>query len=700
MSIWARLREHKVLQWTLAYLGVALALAHGQELLAHTYHWPEIAGRLLMSLLVVGLPVVIALAWYHGHRGLTRISAGELTIVALLLLIGAGVLIALVRLPGAEDGSKPTVSQAQSAAAATATESVPPAPATRRLRIAVLPFENLSPEPENAFFTDGMHEEVMTALANSASTLEVISRTTMMSYKGKAVTVQQIAKDLGCTHVLEGSVRREGEEVRLTLQLIDAKADQHVWSRNFDRTLKKVMTLQSEVADEVARQLSVQLTGVPVDARAASPTTDPVAYDLYLKAQLASQELTGASSVEDRRKVADTYSAAIARDPQFGLAYLGRARLLPLAALEDAEQFAEAVRELQIDVDAARRLMGDDPRVLALQAFFIRFVDGDLQRAIQLFDAAEAKGLNDPAVLVDKSSMLVASGRMEEALTLSQRLAELDPGNNSLLLNWSANLWLAKQPEQALRVLDLLIGRWPAERREGLQGYRRWLIFMFSGRGDLIDDSAVPAGMDPRLIEWARMQNLRIARRYAEVKEILDHEPDALMRRAPLFQSYFLLLPPRPMAEERGWINLLLGDSAGARADGRATLAFVAQALPPEFATRFDWLMRLSASQGQLFCGENAKAAEGARQGLALMPRSRNALQHAYATTIASAVLAWAGAKDEAVTLLEDLAETVPGVAPATITRDPIYTVPLKDHPGYQSLRGRLEAQMATLNLQ
>ena len=707
MSVWARIREHKVLQWTLAYLGAALALAHGQELMAHTYHWPEIAGRLFMSLLVVGLPVVMALAWYHGHRGLTSIGAGELTIVALLLVIGAGLLIALVRVPE-EKETGVGAAHASAGRAVGVPESTTAVssslPAVHKPRVAVLPFENLSPEPANAFFADGMHEEVLTALANSASTLEVISRTTMMSYRGKSVTVQQIAKDLACTHVLEGSVRREGDEVRLTLQLIDAKTDQHVWSQNFDRTLKKVMSLQTEVADEVARQLSVQLTGPPAATGDAGSTDDPVAYDLYLKARLASQEINAVSSEEERRKVSDLYQAAITRDPQFGLAYISRARLGPVRVTGDVFNIAAAIRAARGDIATARRLMGDDPRVLAVDALFKAYSDDDLAGALQLFDAAEANGLNDPTALADKSSLLLLAGRMDESLALAKRLTELDPGNALLFLNWSAQLWLAKQPEQALRVTDLLIERWPAERRDYWSDYRSSLIAMFSGKGLLVDDTArlarLPLGINPALLVWRGAEHLRFNQQYAQAKEILKHEPGPMMRLPTVFQSYVLSLPPGFVAEERGWINLLLGDRAAARNDGKETLALAEARLPPELIHNVDWLMRLRMAEGQVFSGENTKAAENARQGLALIPRSRNALFHAYALTVASAVLAWAGAKDEAVTRLEELAEAVPGVAPATITRDPVYTVPLGGHPGYGKLRGRLEAQMALWRLE
>jgi TolB-like protein len=125
-------------------------------------------------------------------------------------------------------------------------------------RIAILPFENLSLDPANAFFADGLHEQIVATLSNRTPGLEVISRTTMMTYRNPK-PVELIAKELGATHVLEGSVRREGDTVRLTLQLIDARTDDHIWSQDYDRTLRSALALESDVASEVAAQLSVRL---------------------------------------------------------------------------------------------------------------------------------------------------------------------------------------------------------------------------------------------------------------------------------------------------------------------------------------------------------------------------------------------------------------------------------------------------------
>ena len=321
-SIWTHVHERKLVQWTLAYGGAALALAHGQELLASAYGWPHAVGRTVITLLVLGLPLVVTLAWYHGEKGLQWISAGEMMVVSVLLVVLGGGFFVLG--PAPEERAAAAASREQDTSPA-----APPAssrPAAAKPRIAIMPFGNLSPDPDNAFFTDGMHEEIISTLANRAPGLEVVSRTTMMLYRAAPKATREIAAELGATHVLEGSVRRDGEDVRLTLQLIDAEADRHIWAQNFDRKLVRAMTLQSEVAEEVAAALSVRLAG---GVRAAAPTQDPAAYDLYLKALLAHPGLR--QPLAEFQKTLAWLDEALARDPGFVLAHFARMTSSPRA---------------------------------------------------------------------------------------------------------------------------------------------------------------------------------------------------------------------------------------------------------------------------------------------------------------------------------------------------------------------------------
>src|SRR6185437_9352779 len=152
LGFWHRIQEHKILQWGLGYVGIAIAIAHGQELLADAFDWPHLIGRILMSVLVLGLPVVLTLAWYHGHKGLKRVGQGELTIIALLLLIGAGLLVVLVRSPG-ETSAEHRAGHAldSSVAPSTSAQAAAPVASPRGTSLAVLPFADMSPQHDQEY---------------------------------------------------------------------------------------------------------------------------------------------------------------------------------------------------------------------------------------------------------------------------------------------------------------------------------------------------------------------------------------------------------------------------------------------------------------------------------------------------------------------------------------------------------------------
>src|SRR5678816_2347868 len=202
--------------------------------------------------------------------------------------------------------------------------SVPAHTATSSQRIAILPFENLSPDPANAFFADGLHDEILATLAQRAPGLQVISRTTMMRYRAHPVPLPQLAAEINASHVIEGTVRREGDQVRVTLQLIDARDDRHLWTQSYDRTLRSALTLQSEVASDVATRLAARFTGAP----AAPQTRNPEAYDLYLRSRLQRQMLSPLVPPGRFDEVEALLNRAIELDPDFAAAHAQRAGFL------------------------------------------------------------------------------------------------------------------------------------------------------------------------------------------------------------------------------------------------------------------------------------------------------------------------------------------------------------------------------------
>src|SRR5205814_6188738 len=213
--------------------------------------------------------------------------------------------------------SSPTITSA--APRLTASGAVAPIPAKS---IAVLPFENLSDEKENAYFADGVQDEILTGLAKVAD-LKVISRTSTMQYKvGAERNLREIAKALGVAHVLEGSVQRAGSRVRVNAQLIDARADSHLWAERYDRDVADVFAIESEVAGKIVSQLQAKISPSEKAAIEQKPTADLAAHDLYIRAKtLMVLAVFSAPQVESLSEAVRMLNEAIERDPTFALAY-------------------------------------------------------------------------------------------------------------------------------------------------------------------------------------------------------------------------------------------------------------------------------------------------------------------------------------------------------------------------------------------
>ncbi len=264
-----RLRERKLVQWALAYLAGAWLLLQVFGELRDNFGWSPLYGRGLIVLLTAGFLAALVLAWYHGEKGHQRITGVELFLLAGILVL-AGAAAAFV----GDDDDK--LSQAA---------GVPPdlaPPRAERNSVAVLPFANLSESKENEYFSDGITDEILTTLANVGD-LRVISRTSVMHYKGTSKPLRQIASELGVAHVLEGSVQRAGERVRINAQLIDASTDQHLWAERYDRPLQDIFAVQSEIAQQIARALQARLSPAE-QARLERPrTANLTAYDYVLR---------------------------------------------------------------------------------------------------------------------------------------------------------------------------------------------------------------------------------------------------------------------------------------------------------------------------------------------------------------------------------------------------------------------------------
>jgi TolB-like protein len=311
-GIWHKLRRRKVVQWGIAYSVGAWGFLQGLEYVSEAFGWPGQLRQVAILTLLVGLPIVLVIAWYHGDRGAQRVSGAELSIITLLFLLGGGIFWRYDRATETAPAAAP--------AAAGPAAAVPAAGATDTgASIAVLPFVNMSTDAENEFFSDGISEELLNVLVR-VDGLGVASRTSSFAYKGSKLGAAAIARELKVGHILEGSVRKSGNRVRITAQLIDATQDRHLWSETYDRELNDIFAIQ----DEIANAIVTALRGTIGTANAAAVTVradteNLQAYELYLKARelfIARRDLPESVRLFER---------TVELDPQFARGWEGLA---------------------------------------------------------------------------------------------------------------------------------------------------------------------------------------------------------------------------------------------------------------------------------------------------------------------------------------------------------------------------------------
>jgi adenylate cyclase len=276
-QLWRRVNEHKIVQWTVAYIAVAYALQQGLVLMGGAFDWPDVVLRASMLLLILGLPLVMTLAWYHGERASRNFSTAELTIISLLLVIGSVIFYAFVQ-PNAEIANDQAPVVQQSGITAARSASLSPA----GVSVAVLPFANVSADPEQEFFSDGITDEISGALAKIPD-LRVVARTSAFQYKTRNTDIRSIGQALNATHLIEGSVRRAGGRVRIGVQLILAESGLQLWSENYDRELTDIFAIQEDIARAITTSLRMPLGLKPGDNLVNNRSIDPESYQQYLR---------------------------------------------------------------------------------------------------------------------------------------------------------------------------------------------------------------------------------------------------------------------------------------------------------------------------------------------------------------------------------------------------------------------------------
>jgi len=415
-GLWEKLRRRKVVQWGIAYSVGAWGFLQGLEYVSETFGWSGQLRQVALLTLLIGLPVVLVVAWYHGDRGEQRVSGVELAIITLLFLIGGGIFWRYDRAGEPAPAAVPAVAADASPAAAGAN----PADGAS---IAVLPFVNMSTDAENEYFSDGITEELLNVLVRVEG-IGVASRTSSFAYKGSKLGAAAIAQELKVGHILEGSVRKSGNRVRITAQLIDAKQDRHLWSETYDRELTDIFAIQDEIASAIVAALRGTIGTARADAAVGvrADTENLQAYEIYLKAR----ELFIAR--KDLPESVRLFERVVALDPKFARGWEG---LAAVAAVMKSWDFHDR-NYSELSRSAAQRALELDASLSMPWAALARSMEDaspiDWAGSLEMYDRAIAADERNGTALLWRSIAWLNLGFFERALADQDRCLAQDAG--------------------------------------------------------------------------------------------------------------------------------------------------------------------------------------------------------------------------------------------------------------------------------
>ena len=410
-SIWDRLRRRKVVQWGLAYAAGAWGLLQGLQFLTEAFDWSSRVLKLGTVAALLGLPLAFALAWFRGERGHQRTTRTELAVVTLLFLIGGGIFWNYQRTHVSSEsphGAQPAGVPAPSTAL----------PTDRS--IAVLPFVNMSADQEQEYFADGISEELLNLLAQIPE-LRVIARTSSFSFKGKEVDIAEIARQLNVAHVLEGSVRKSGDKLRITAQLIRTADSSQLWSETYDRQLTDVFAIQDEIAAAVVDQLKLKLLG----GAPTSHSTNPEAYALYLQAREINRQYT----TEAFSQATDLYRQALAIDPGYAAAWAGLAYVHLDQVINSITPAEEGIPLARDAIEHALAVDPDFARAHAARGLAAILYDRDLAAAARSIERALAIEPTSPEILNIAAILARRLARFDLAIAIGEHQVSRDPLN-------------------------------------------------------------------------------------------------------------------------------------------------------------------------------------------------------------------------------------------------------------------------------
>jgi TolB-like protein len=545
--------------------------------------------------------------------------------------------------------------------------------------IAVLPFENLSEDKANAYFAEGIQDEILTRLATIAD-LKVISRTSTAKYKSKPEDLKTVSQQLGVGNVLEGSVQRAAGKVRVNVQLIDARADNHLWAKTYDRDVKDVFAVESEVSQQIADALQAKLSPNEANALTAAPTQNAEAYDLFLKGEYEEREAEGSLRAESFDRAAAFYQQALDHDPNFALAAacLVESRMnrhwfvtkLSEIELAKVKSLAEHALVLGPNLADAHMALGN----------FYYFGYRQYDRALQEFQRAIDLQPNNLRALEFSAYVHRRQGDWQRALSALTKCEERDPRDASLVANTGA--------------LYTNLRMWPDGKRFGLRslaldphsvlGMRQVVTSDVNGAGDILDAKRALATFPPdvRLINKVVIGNASAVIGEGTYLHVLEHDFGGALKDWENEAADSDESRMRPAA--RAAIHVLAGDAAGAQPESEKARALLEARLHERPQ---DGSAMMQLAWVNLALKNKAEALHLAHQASESLPIEKDAIGGPYFLSGLAEIEAQVGETNEAIGNLRQLLSIPAGlfVSIQRLKIDPVWD-PIRNDPGFQQL--------------
>jgi TolB-like protein/Flp pilus assembly protein TadD len=650
-------QRRKVYRVAAAYIIAAGFIIQIGSAVFPAWELPNWTFRLVVVLLLIGFPIALILAWAYdvtpqGIRATpTPSTPGSHRRRNVIMLIGIGVIIS-----------------------AAAGFFLLPRVSARKIdkSIAVLPFQNLSDEKDNAYFADGIQDDILTNLSKIGD-LKVISRMSVMSYRGDGVrNAREIGKALGVATLLEGSVRRIGNRVRVSVQLINADDDEHIWAEDYDRDLTDVFAIQTDLAQKIASSLQAKLSPNEKERLDRQPTQNSDAYLLFIQAHDYANRLE--HFLDDSLKAEQLFEQAIKLDPKFAAAFAGLS-MVESSIYHFFEPTPARREKARLNADESLRLQPNLPEGHLALGFSYYYGDRDYERALAEFEIAKRDLPNQAEAYFAIGAIQRRQGKWTESNANLNKAAALDPKNISILINLAYSYMALRDFDAAEKTLDRATA--VAPQSWAPVGLKVYLSILSKGDLTLAERqlSSLPGDVDPNgMVTWARSWILILQRKFPEALAAVQKFPGEIL----MVEGS----APIPKAFLEGMLYLLQGNKEKAQPaleHARLVSEQLVRDAPED--------PRRHAQHGFILAALDRKQeaiAEGKR-AVELLPESQDAFDGPRGIAALAQIYACTGESDEALRLVDHLLGTPSGLTIPVLKLDPVWD-PLRKDPRFQAL--------------